>query len=378
MAAEALTELAEGAEATIGALEAEVQVPASQWASEASKRRPLQPISGNGVSKDIRKTKTTEGRKPTERQLNALISLRAREESEAAMAKSDAARVELGEKVYEYVLALEERLNNKWEEKLCDAITAMEEKNRLTESKINSLEAENRELYQIVNELKTSRTGGGKVAPRAELRAPINTPLSSSPSISPATPSWPKLVQMNKGVEKAPVVPKAPVSYVQVATTIGTDLDSSQWSVVQRKRTTEKKEPTRKEIISRFMFTRQAGAERMPEADLMLELNTGIRSLEGVPRSVKAIKVLYFKKGAISVFLSKRSNTKKLITKHRDRLIKAIRTVNIIVIGVKIITKWHKVKLAEMSLNKYLHKKDIKLLKREINSQIETPLMLTP
>ena len=67
MAAEALTELAEGAEAPIGAHEAEVQVPASQWTSEASKRRPLQPISGNRVSKDIRKTKTTEGRKPIKR-----------------------------------------------------------------------------------------------------------------------------------------------------------------------------------------------------------------------------------------------------------------------------------------------------------------------
>ena len=144
-------------------------MPASQWILEASKRRPLQPISGNGVSKDIRKTKTTEGRKPTERQLNALISLRAREESEVAMAKSDAARVELGEKVYKYVLTLEERLNNKWEEKWCDVIIVIEEKNRLIESKINSLEVENRELHQIVNKLKISRTGGGKVTPRAEL-----------------------------------------------------------------------------------------------------------------------------------------------------------------------------------------------------------------
>ena len=122
-------------------------MPASQWASESSKRKPLQPISGNGVSKDIRKIKTIEGRKPTERQLNALISLRAWEESEVVMTKSDAVRVELGEKVYKYVLALEERLNNKWEEKLCDVIIVMEEKNRLTESKINSLEVENRELH---------------------------------------------------------------------------------------------------------------------------------------------------------------------------------------------------------------------------------------
>ena len=122
-------------------------MPASQWASEVSKRRPLQPISGNGVSKDIRKIKTTKGRKSTERQLNALISLRAREESEVAIIKSDTARVELEEKVYKYVLTLKERLNNKWEKKLYDAIIVIKKKNRLTKNKINSLETENRELY---------------------------------------------------------------------------------------------------------------------------------------------------------------------------------------------------------------------------------------
>ena len=183
---------------------------------------------------------------------------------------------------------------------------------------------------------------------------------------------------MNKGVEKAPVVPKAPISYVQVATTRGTDLDSNQWSVVQRKRITEKKEPTRKEIISRFIFTRQAGVERMSEINLMLELNTGIRSLEGVPRSVKAIKVSYSERGVISVLLSERSNAEELITRHRDRLIKAIRTVDATVTDVEIVTKWYKVKLAGMPLDRYLHEKGIELLKREIDSQIETLLMFTP
>ena len=77
----------------------------------------------------------------------------------------------------------------------------------------------------------------------------------------------------------------------------------------------------------------------MPEADLMLELNTGIQSLEGVPRSVKAIKISYSERGAISVLLSKRSNTKKLITRHRDRLIKAIKTIDAIITGVEIVTK---------------------------------------
>ena len=105
----------------------------------------------------------------------------------------------------------------------------------------------------------------------------------------------------------------------------------------------------------------------MPVADLMLELNTGIRSLEGVPRSVKAIKVSYSERGAISVLLSERSNAEELITRHRDRLIKAIRTMDVIITGVKIVIKWHKVKLVGIPLDKYLHEKGMELLKREID-----------
>ena len=81
------------------------------------------------------------------------------------------------------------------------------------------------------------------------------------------------------------------------------------------------------------------GAERIPEVNLILELNTRIRSLKGIPRSVKAIKVSYSERGAISVLLSKRSNTEELITRHQDRLIKAIRTMDIIVTGVEIVIK---------------------------------------
>ena len=42
------------------------------------------------------------------------------------MAKSNTAHIKLGEKVYKYILTLKERLNNKWEEKLCDVIIIIE------------------------------------------------------------------------------------------------------------------------------------------------------------------------------------------------------------------------------------------------------------
>ena len=102
------------------------------------------------------------------------------------------------------------------------------------------------------------------------------------------------------------------------------------------------------------MFIRQKDIDRMSEKDLILELNIKIRRLEGVPKSVKTIKILYLKKGAISVFLSNKSDANELVNKYRNRLIKIVKIINVLVIGAKIVIKWYKVKLAEIPLYKYL------------------------
>ena len=77
----------------------------------------------------------------------------------------------------------------------------------------------------------------------------------------------------------------------------------------------------------------------MPEEDLILELNIEIRRLEGVPKSVKAIKVLYSGKGAIFVFLSDKSDANELVNKYRDRLIKIVKIVDVLIIGAEVVTK---------------------------------------
>ena len=77
----------------------------------------------------------------------------------------------------------------------------------------------------------------------------------------------------------------------------------------------------------------------MPEKDLILELNIEIRRLKGVPKSVKTIKILYLGKRAIFVLLSDNSDVNELVNKYRDRLIKIVKTVNVLVIGAEIITK---------------------------------------
>ena len=71
----------------------------------------------------------------------------------------------------------------------------------------------------------------------------------------------------------------------------------------------------------------------------MLELNIKIKRLENMPKSVKTIKILYLEKKAISVFLSNKSDVNELVNKYRNRLIKIVMIVNVLIISVKIVTK---------------------------------------
>ena len=77
----------------------------------------------------------------------------------------------------------------------------------------------------------------------------------------------------------------------------------------------------------------------MPKEDLILELNIEIRRLEGVPKSVKTIKMLYLGKGAISVLLSDKLDVNELVNKYRNRLIKIVKIINVLIIGAKIVIK---------------------------------------
>ena len=92
----------------------------------------------------------------------------------------------------------------------------------------------------------------------------------------------------------------------------------------------------------------------MPEEDLILELNIEIRRLEGVPKSVKTIKILYLERRAISVLLSDNSDANELVNRYRNRLIKIVKTINVLVIGAEIVIKWYKIKLVGILLYRYL------------------------
>ena len=71
----------------------------------------------------------------------------------------------------------------------------------------------------------------------------------------------------------------------------------------------------------------------------MLELNIEIRRIERVSQTIKTIKISYSGKGSISVLLSDKSDANELLNGYKDRLIKAIKAVNMLVIEVEIVTK---------------------------------------
>ena len=100
-----------------------------------------------------------------------------------------------------------------------------------------------------------------------------------------------------------------------------------------------KKKAKKAEISNRFMFIKQKNTDRIPEKDLILELNIKIRRLKGVPKSVKTIKILYLGKRTISVFLSDKSDVNELVNKYRNRLIKIVKIIDVLIINAKIITK---------------------------------------
>ena len=77
----------------------------------------------------------------------------------------------------------------------------------------------------------------------------------------------------------------------------------------------------------------------MPETDLMLKLNIKIRRIEKIPQTIKTIKISYSGKESISIFLSDQSDVNDLLNEHKNKLIKAIKTVNILIIKVEIVTK---------------------------------------
>ena len=71
----------------------------------------------------------------------------------------------------------------------------------------------------------------------------------------------------------------------------------------------------------------------------MLELNIEIRRIEEIFQTIKTIKISYSGKESISILLSDKSDVNELLNGYKDRLIKTIKVVNILIIKVEIVIK---------------------------------------
>ena len=87
------------------------------------------------------------------------------------------------------------------------------------------------------------------------------------------------------------------------------------------------------------MFIRQGGSDRISKTDLILKLNIEIRRIEEVPQTVKTIKISYSEKKSILIFLSNKSDVNELLNGYKNRLIKAIKIINMLIIGIEIVIK---------------------------------------
>ena len=86
----------------------------------------------------------------------------------------------------------------------------------------------------------------------------------------------------------------------------------------------------------------------------MSELNIEIKRIEEIPQTIKTIKISYSKKESISVFLSDKSDVNELLNGYKNRLIEAVKAINMLVIGIEIVIKYYKVKSIGIFLIKYL------------------------
>lgn len=107
----------------------------------------------------------------------------------------------------------------------------------------------------------------------------------------------------------------------------------------------------------------------------MLVLNELLQRTR-IPAYIWFSKVEYSQLRAIFTLLIEKSNVEGLVKDYSNLLIRVAKLINKEVIGVEAFKHWQKLKVYKMSLVKYLGKKKIELLWREIESFIEIMLKI--
>lgn len=102
----------------------------------------------------------------------------------------------------------------------------------------------------------------------------------------------------------------------------------------------------------RISFLSNPGQQKS-EADLMLALKEALKqAIEET--SLRFIRVGYAPSGAISSLLSKKANTRRLISRRSNLLIRAVKAIDQAVMGIEILEHWQRLKVHVMRLERYL------------------------
>ena len=175
------------------------------------------------------------------------------------------------------------------------------------------------------------------------------------------------------------VKPKEPRSYATVAAAKPAQTPTQPWTKVSYgNRKIKSSAATQVEQRGRrILFPRKDGGEFKSEADLMLALNESLQKA-GVDPKVRFSRVRYAPSGSISALLLEKADASMLLPQRSNLLIRAAKTVDDAVVGVEIFEQWQRLKVHEMSLDRYLGPGKLELLKKEVESSTGIQLKTMP
>lgn len=127
----------------------------------------------------------------------------------------------------------------------------------------------------------------------------------------------------------------------------------------------------------RILFPRKDRGQFKSEADIILALNEALQKA-GIKPKIRFTRVKYAPSGSISALLTEKADATMLLPQQSNMLIRAAKTIDDAVIGVKVLEQWHRLKVHGMSLERYLGQGNMELLKREVESSTGIPLKAIP
>ena len=172
-------------------------------------------------------------------------------------------------------------------------------------------------------------------------------------------------------------------SYASVAVSNPAQVPEQPWTQVKNKNRKPSQQQSTNSALNaeyqgrRIPFPREATGRQMSEADLMLVLNEALaKAGEGV--DIRFSRVRYSPSGAVSALLTEKANAGLLVPRLSNTLIRAAKTVDAAIVGVKVLEHWQRLKVQGMSLDRYLREGKMELLKREVESSTGIQLKTLP